>query len=123
MVRYKPKLMAKYNNIKVTADGYKFDSKAEYRFYQKVILPLKSSGVITDFEFHKKFPYDITYSVGNEKWTKKGYYECDFYYRENGEVKVIDVKGVRTKEFNRKEKIMKKLYGIEITVIGANTLK
>ena len=107
--------MAKYNNVKI--DGY--DSKKEYRRAKELKL-LEKKGIITGLQEQVKYelisPQYRFYEVqGVRKMLRKKkliergvYYIADFvYYRE-------DTKGVRTKEYIIKRKLMLYVHGIKI---------
>ena len=109
-----------------------FDSIKEARRYQQLIL-LLSAGRITHLELQKEYELvpaqyeksDEVYSRGVHKGEKKTgkcieksvVYIADFTYEENGKLIVEDVKGVRTKEYIIKRKLMLQKYGIRITEI------
>ena len=87
----------KYNAIPTVIDGIRFDSKAEARRYQQLIL-LERAGEITGLEIHKRFRLHAGIV-----------YECDFLYEENGKKVAEDVKGMETQAF----KIKKKLFRVD----------
>ena len=98
--------MQKYHNIRTEVDGIVFDSKKESARYSDLKLLLQA-GAISDLKLQVSFPL-----VVND--VKIGVYRCDFAYDENGHRKIEDVKGVKTKEYVIKKKLMLALYGIEI---------
>ena len=113
--------MTKYNNVKI--DGY--DSKKEYRCAKELKL-LEKKGIITGLQEQVKFelisPQCHFYEVqGAWKMLRKKeliergvYYIADFVYYRNGEYIVEDTKGVRTKEYIIKRKLMLYIHGIKI---------
>lgn len=97
----------KYGSRKTTVDGILFDSAREARAWQKLRL-MESCGEIEGLQ--RQVPFVLT--VNGVKVCK---YIADFVYTENGMKVVTDAKGVRTREYLLKKKLMKALYGIEIT--------
>lgn len=100
--------VVKYGNVKVTVDGRTFDSKKEYNRYCELKL-MERAGLIQDLELQKK--YELIPKQGKERAVN---YYADFVYTENGETVVEDTKGVKTKEYIIKRKLMKYIHGIEI---------
>lgn len=100
--------MSKYRNRKVKADGYTFDSQAEYARYCE-LKQLKRAGEIDDFNVHPKYELQPSFKR-NGKTIRAITYSGDFSYRENGRVVVEDVKGVRTQVFDLKSKMFQFKY-------------
>lgn len=109
--------MNKYHNRKVrTSDGCIHDSRKEAVRWNELKL-MEKAGVITDLQRQVKFvlipaQYEFD-SIGKNGKYKKGKclereasYIADFTYYENGSLVVEDVKGVRTKEYILKRKMM-----------------
>jgi len=95
----------KYNAKKVKADGYTFDSQAEYRRYLE-LKQLFDAGVIGSLEVHPKYsllaPFTDSFGVKHPGIT----YEADFcYYDEDGQFIAEDVKGVKTAVFKLKRQL------------------
>lgn len=99
----------KYGNRKVTdpASGRTFDSKREYTRWLQLSL-LQKAGAISELEHH---PPAIELVVNGVLVCK---YEPDFVYRERGERVIEDTKGVRTKEYVLKRKLLFAVHGITI---------
>lgn len=106
----------KYHNRKTTVDGIIFDSKAEAERY-KELKRLELIGVIKGLELQK------TYRLCKGRWGNgKPFsisYKADFVYTLDGDVIVEDVKGYRTEAYQLKKKLMRAVYGIEITEVKA----
>lgn len=100
-------MASKYKNVKCTADGFKFDSKAEReRYYELKILQMANE--IRDLRLQVKFPIEVA-------GKKICNYIADFtYYDKGGNYVVEDKKGVRTGIYSIKKKLMKAVMGIEI---------
>lgn len=121
--------MNKYGNKKIFYDGIYFDSKTEARRYQELKL-LERAGVITDLQLQKDFElipaqYEYFPRYGkNGKRLKDGrrcieqscVYKADFCYYdvEKKENVVEDTKGMRTKDYIIKRKLMLFVHGIKI---------
>ncbi len=103
--------MSKYNAVRVTDEGKRFDSKAEHRRWVALRL-LEQAGEISDLKHHPRYPLIVN---GQKVCT----YEADSAYIESGEQIVEDVKGVKTPVYNLKKKLMKILHGIDVREVKA----
>ena len=117
----------KYKNQKATVDSVFFDSKKEARRYAELKM-LQKSGEIQNLELQKPFElipsqYESYARYGkNGKRLKDGkrcvekscVYKADFVYTENGKLVVEDTKGMRTKDYIIKRKLMLYVHGIRI---------
>lgn len=117
---------SKYRAQAVVVDGIRFDSKAEAQHYGRLKLA-RDAGALT-FERQVPFIFEVTYTGANGRTAKrKMKYIADFVvtftdgrtelYSGGSLVEVQDVKGVRTKEYKMKKKLMLDVYGIEIREI------
>lgn len=122
-------LKRKYGNKKIQSGGQVFDSKKEYKRFCELSL-LERAGEITNLQ--RQVPYLLipeqratsteVYKKGSRAGQpkpgpvleRKVVYIADFVYQENGETVVEDVKGLRTKEYVIKRKLMLYTYGIRI---------
>lgn len=104
----KSPVKAKYRNIKTIVDGITFHSKREAKRYLELQI-LQRSGSITELELQPSFQI----SIGGVKICK---YIGDFSYTDQmTDRRVIeDAKGMRTREYILKKKLMKAVHGIEI---------
>lgn len=122
--------MNKYKNRKVTSrDGQVFHSFKEYVRYN-TLKTMQNAGVITDLKTQVKFVLipaqreDTTeiYKKGKHKGElkpgkvieKECAYYADFTYKKDGILFVEDTKGVKTKDYILKRKMMLHFYGIRI---------
>ena len=116
--------MSKYNNRKVRHDGLTFDSKKEHKRYNELLL-LEQAGEIRNLRRQVKFVLIPTQrepsQIGSRGGVKKGKllerecsYIADFVYSQNGKMVVEDTKGIRTKDYIIKRKLMLRVYGIRI---------
>lgn len=116
----------KYHNSKAMAGSLLFDSKREARRHTQLQL-LQAAGAIRDLQRQVKFVLipaqrepDTIGPKGGRKQGKLLERECayiaDFVYTdcETGETVVEDTKGVRTKDYVIKRKLMLYVHGIRI---------
>ena len=117
----------KYQAIKTKVNGIEFDSRKEARRYQELLL-LQRAGAIRNLQRQVKYVLIPTQYDTYARLGKKGQrlkdgkilmerecaYIADFVYDENGKTVVEDTKGVKTKDYIIKRKLMLKEYGIKI---------
>jgi len=88
----------KYHARKVEIDGYQFDSQAEARRYQELLL-LEKAGKIARLVVHPRFVLQDSFVRPDGQRVNPITYKADFQYleRENGKVVTVveDVKGGR----------------------------
>ena len=100
----------KYRNVKVTVDGITFDSKREAHRWGELRIAEKAGAIRF---LRRQFTYAIVID---------GVHVCsyvaDFVYHEKRDGAwwevVEDAKGMRTREYQIKKKLMRAVYGIEI---------
>ena len=108
---------SKYRNEKTTVDGIKFDSVKESDRYAELKLK-ERLGVISNLRM--QVPFVLIPNIRNQSGKvleKAVIYKADFVYEENGKTVVEDVKGVRTKEYIIKRKLMLYVHKIKIREI------
>ena len=117
----------KYQAIKTTVDGIEFDSRKEARRYQELLL-LQRAGAIRNLQRQVKYvlipaQYDTYARLGKKgQRIKDGKvllerecaYIADFVYDENEKTVVEDTKGVKTKDYTIKRKLMLYVHKIKI---------
>ena len=116
----------KYHNQKTkTSDGIEHASLKEANRWVELNL-LQKAGKITDLKRQVKYILIPAQYERSDKLDKYGVpkrgellerecsYIADFVYRENGRVIVEDTKGLKTKEYIIKRKILLAHYGIRI---------
>lgn len=113
----KPKVN-KYQAQKCVYNGLQFDSHKELRRYLELRL-LERSGQITGLQRQVKFELIPAQKDESGKCVERAVsYVADFVYQdENGKTIVEDTKGVRTKEYVIKRKLLLWRYGIRIKEI------
>lgn len=96
---------SKYGNHPVVVDGVRFDSEKEYARWCDLKL-LEKAGVIKDLK--RQVPFELQpafYHKGKRIQAIK--YVADFTYTdEDGNYIIEDSKGVRTREYIMKQKMM-----------------
>lgn len=103
----KPKRANKYNAKKTVVDNITFDSMAEAKHYRHLKL-LEMAGEVSDVQL--QVPFAIT--IGGFLICT---YRADFVYFDRDKRRhVVDCKGVRTREFVMKKKLMKAVLGIDV---------
>ena len=108
--------MNKYNARKITLNGQKFDSQHELDRWCELSL-LQRGKVIADLRRQVKFELIPAQKDENGKVIERAVsYIADFTYtdRKTGQMVVEDAKGVRTKEYTIKRKMMLYFHGIRI---------
>ncbi len=96
----------KYGAIRCESEGIKFPSLLERNYYDKLKMMVKSKAIVM---FLRQPKFDIGGGVS---------YSADFLIFENdGTCRVVDCKGMLTKDFIMKKKIVESLYPIEIEVV------
>lgn len=133
----------KYGAKRCEIDGYRFDSLAEGRRYEELRL-LLLGGQIRSLVVHPRFalyapvfgsdyqapdadeaPLNLKLCEGEygpRCWARRiGYYTADFAYEQAPKWQAVieDVKGVRTRDYILRKKLIAATYGIEITEIQA----
>lgn len=97
--------MSKYKARKTAVDGIVFDSIREANRWQELRL-LERAGKISNLQRQVKFVL-IPKQVRDKKVIERECaYIADFVYCENGETVVEDTKGMRTRDYIIKRKLM-----------------
>jgi len=104
---------SKYHATKTLADGIMFDSKREADRWMELKL-LEKTGWISNLQRQVKYELIPPLKKSGEKTERAVFYIADFVYEENGETIVEDCKGMRTREYRIKRKLMIWRYGIWI---------
>lgn len=106
----------KYQNKKTEVNGIVFDSKKEAKRYSELCL-LEQAGEISDLRLQVKFELIPSQRINGKVVERKVDYIADFVYLRNGFKVVEDTKGIRTKDYIIKRKLMLWVHGIKITEI------
>ncbi|EOI54832.1 DUF1064 domain-containing protein [Enterococcus gilvus] len=104
----------KYGNKKVYRYGHWFDSIAEADYYPIAVAYAKEYG----YELKLQDRIDIMPTLKLNEWAiKKTQYVADYSFYHRGEiVRLVDVKGVETKDFRLKAKMIARELGIVIVL-------
>jgi hypothetical protein len=96
---------SKYGNTKTRRDGFTFDSIAEADYYEIKKLEVAQGRMLY---FLRQVPFHLPGGVK---------YICDFaeFYK-NG-VTFVDVKGMQTRDFINKRKMVRAMYGVNIYIV------
>ena len=105
--------MNKYKNQRIIDGGEVFDSQKEYIRYRELLL-LQRAGHITDLKRQMPFVLVPVQKIDGKIVERACSYIADFVYQENGKTVVEDTKGVRTKDYIIKRKLMLYVHGIRI---------
>lgn len=103
----------KYHNRKTMVYGITFDSRHEAERYC-YLRAQQNAGIISGLELQKVYeliPAQKRFDKVVERAVK---YVADFVYVKDGETIVEDAKGVKTKEYIIKRKLMLERYGLKI---------
>jgi hypothetical protein len=104
----------KYGNKKIVTPEGTFDSKREYNRYTDLML-LERAGRIHGLCRQRRFELIPVQRDSNGKLIERAVeYIADAVYTENGKIVVEDAKGVRTKEYIIKRKLLLYMHGIRI---------
>jgi len=120
---------AKYKSHKTEVDGIVFDSRKEARRWKELRL-LEDEGHISDLQRQVRFELIPAQKEPDTRGPKGGVikgktierkveYVADFVYTdaETGEMVVEDTKGMKTKDFIIKRKLMLYVHGIRVREI------
>ena len=107
----------KYLNQKITLDGITFASKKEARRYAELKL-MQKAGEIYDLQIQVPFVLipKQTDPITGRLLEREAKYIADFTYRscKTGRITVEDTKGMKTKDYILKRKLMLYRHGIKI---------
>ncbi len=93
----------KFHAKPTVADGIRFDSRKESRYYETLKLRVVAGEVVF---FLRQVPFHLPGGVT---------YRLDFMeFWSDGTVHCVDVKGMRTNSFIMKKKMVENLYPVEI---------
>lgn len=107
----------KYGNTKVVDGGITFDSKAEHKRWQYLVL-LQKAREISDLKLQVPFELIPPQVAPSGKKERATVYIADFAYVTSAGARIVeDVKGAVTPEFRLKRKLMLHVHGIEVQEI------
>ncbi len=105
----------KYGNRKTVIDGHTFDSKREATRYD-VLKLLERAGQITGLELQPRFELIPKQRRDDGKPERACEYVADFRYTDTrtGQTVIEDAKGMRTRDYILKRKLMLQVHGISV---------
>ena len=127
----------KYHNVKDSRGDIKFDSKAEARRFDELMLMLQT-GEIRDLRLQQNFTLQEAYTLPNGNRVRPIVYRADFVYERKVQTRIVesrsgqahddtvwvkvveDVKGgkaTKTRVYAIKKKLLQEKFGIEVTEI------
>lgn len=122
----KPIYHSKYYSQPETVDGIRFHSKKEAARYRELMTALRA-GAIRNLRLQQEYLLGGGFTTPEGERVRAIKYLADFVYERktepdaSGDVHWIcvieDVKGVRTREYGIKRKLMQERYGIHITEV------
>ncbi|WP_410982660.1 DUF1064 domain-containing protein [Bacillus cereus] len=101
--------MSKYKNKKVKLDDHVFDSKAEADYYTGLKMR-KAAGEVSSFELQPRFNLQPAFIKNGKRFLAITYIADFMVYLPNGDVEVIDIKGMETETFKVKRKLFEYKY-------------
>ncbi|NAB13843.1 DUF1064 domain-containing protein [Enterococcus durans] len=105
-------MTTKYGNKKTLYRGIKFDSKAEAEYYDLALWQAQANG--WKVKLQERFELMPKFELDGKKYRKIEYIP-DFTFYKNGKlVKVVDVKGMQTKDFKIKAKLFCSQYQVPL---------
>lgn len=105
----------KYHNQKTEIDGIKFDSKKEAGRYL-VLKMMEDNGEISDLRRQVKYMLIPKQRICGKN-ERAIYYVADFVYCKGDTFVVEDVKGMKTRVYKLKRRLMKLIHGIEVVEV------
>ena len=106
--------MSKYKAVRVNNRFGRFDSRKEYNRYL-VLADMEKHGEISELERQVEFLLIPSQRDEHGKVIEKAVkYKADFRYIQDGKVVVEDVKGIKTRDYIIKRKLMLERFGIRI---------
>lgn len=107
----------KYHNRKVEINGIIFDSVKEAKRWAELRL-MERAGIISDLQ--RQVPFSLIPNLKDDSGKvieRAVKYIADFCYIQDGVAVVEDVKGLRTREYVLKRKMMLYFHGIRVREI------
>lgn len=90
-----------------------FDSKKERDRFRELSL-LEKAGKITDLKRQVKFGLLPSQCIGGKVVERPVSYIADFVYKQDGQKIVEDAKGMKTRDYIIKRKLMLWIHGVQI---------
>ena len=97
--------MNKYHARKTTVDGITFDSQKEANYFCELKLLLRSH-IVKKFNTQVTFELQPSFERNGEKYRAINYVADFVVEYADGHTEVVDIKGVRTKDYLIKKKLL-----------------
>lgn len=107
---------SKYNAVKTSVDGIKFDSKKEAEHYAYLKM-LESSGEITNLKRQVSYQFFPSFKVNGHTYRSREYIADFVYTDKNGNEVIEDVKGMRNSLYKLKRTLFAYFFHKEIKEI------
>lgn len=104
--------MNKYRNKKTVHRGIKFDSIAEAEYYDLALWQAEANG--WKVKLQERFELMPKFELEGKKYRKIEYIPDFTFYKSGKLVKVVDVKGMQTKDFKIKAKLFCHQYQVPL---------
>lgn len=104
--------MNKYRNRKTVHRGIKFDSIAEAEYYDLAVWQAQAEG--WELKLQERFELMPKFELNGKKYRKIEYIPDFTFYKNDKLVKVVDVKGMQTKDFKIKAKLFCHRYQVPL---------
>lgn len=100
--------MSKYHNVPTVVGNIRFDSKREANWYLG-LLAMEQKGEVATIILQPRYPIIVN-------GIRVADYHADFAFTETetGRIRVVDVKGFRTRMYRLKKKLVEALYSVVI---------
>jgi hypothetical protein len=104
---------SKYHAKKVTYNGITYDSKKEANRHRELLL-LERAGAISELERQVRYELLPSQRIDGKVVERPVFYIADFRYQQDGKTIVEDTKGVKTKDYILKRKMLLYFHKIKI---------
>lgn len=108
-----PNCRSKYHAKKVTYNGITYDSKKEANRHRELLL-LERAGAIRGLELQVKYELLPSQRIDGKVVERPVVYVADFRYQQDGKTVVEDTKGMKTRDYIIKRKLMLWVHGIRV---------
>lgn len=106
----------KYRNKKVEQDGEQFDSRKEARRWVELQM-MRAEGSIANLRRQVSYELIPKQRRADGEVERACAYVADFVYEQDGMIVVEDAKGMRTRDYIIKRKLMLHVHGVSIVEV------
>jgi hypothetical protein len=108
--------MSKYKAKKTIVDGIAFDSITESEYYLHLKV-MQKRGEIVAFALQPKFELQEAFEKDGKKYRKIEYIADFEVIHHDGNIEIVDVKGMITPDFKLKQKMFEKKYPYKLSLM------